>query len=119
MEILSAQTGDINLEVQYVAAEDSDDDNSLGEDLYGFRLEAYILKQAQKSWQVTRIIKINYIFLFRYRFFDDEVLEGTEQINLHPLQNGYLNNQNNNNNCALMATPTAPRTPESLNLQSR
>ncbi|PSN41266.1 hypothetical protein C0J52_14346 [Blattella germanica] len=37
VEILSAQLGDISLEVQYVAAEDSDEENSLGEDMYGFR----------------------------------------------------------------------------------
>ena len=37
VEILSSQLGDINLEVQYVAAEDSDDENSLGDDMYGFR----------------------------------------------------------------------------------
>ncbi|KAK7867383.1 hypothetical protein R5R35_008928 [Gryllus longicercus] len=88
VEILSTQIGNITLEVQYVAAEDSDEENSLGEDLYGFR----------------------------YRFFDDEVLDGSDAISLHPLHNGYHNNQNN---CALITTPTAPRTPESPNLQSR
>ncbi|XP_066991480.2 Golgi-associated PDZ and coiled-coil motif-containing protein [Anabrus simplex] len=88
VDILSGQTGDITLEVQYVAAEDSDEDNSLGEDLYGFR----------------------------YRFFDDEVMDGNDAISLHPLHNGYHGNQNNN--CALMTTPTAPRTPESPNLQN-
>jgi hypothetical protein len=37
VEILSAQTGNVSLEVQYVASEDSDDDNSLADDMYGFR----------------------------------------------------------------------------------
>ncbi|GLG93991.1 Golgi-associated PDZ and coiled-coil motif-containing protein [Gryllus bimaculatus] len=37
VEILSTQIGNITLEVQYVAAEDSDEENSLGEDLYGFK----------------------------------------------------------------------------------
>lgn len=37
VDILQSQLGDICLEVQYVAAEDSDEDNSLGEDMYGFR----------------------------------------------------------------------------------
>jgi hypothetical protein len=51
----------------------------------------------------------------RYRFFDDEVLDGTTMVNLHPLQNGYNNNQQNSNNRALLSTPTAPRTPEPPN----
>jgi hypothetical protein len=37
VDILQSQLGDICLEVQYVAAEDSDEENSLGEDMYGFR----------------------------------------------------------------------------------
>ncbi|XP_049767923.1 uncharacterized protein LOC126101285 [Schistocerca cancellata] len=90
VEILSAQTGDITLEVQYVSTEDSDEDNSLGEDLYGFR----------------------------YRFFDDEVLDGSDPVTLHPLQNGYISYKNNTD-CALITTPTAPRTPESPNEQHR
>ncbi|XP_047098499.1 uncharacterized protein LOC124712248 [Schistocerca piceifrons] len=90
VEILSAQTGDITLEVQYVSTEDSDEDNSLGEDLYGFR----------------------------YRFFDDEVLDGSDPVTLHPLQNGYISYKNNTD-CALITTPTAPRTPESPNEQNR
>ncbi|KAJ9584623.1 hypothetical protein L9F63_021041, partial [Diploptera punctata] len=91
VEVLSSQLGDINLEVQYVAAEDSDEENSLGDDMYGFR----------------------------YRFFDDEVLDGSNTINLHPLQNGYSGTQHSSNNRALLSTPTAPRTPESPNMQSR
>ncbi|XP_069674241.1 uncharacterized protein [Periplaneta americana] len=90
VEILSSQMGDISLEVQYVAAEDSDEENSLGEDMYGFR----------------------------YRFFDDEVLDDGNMINLHPLHNGYNSTQLNENNRALLSTPTAPRTPESPNMQS-
>jgi hypothetical protein len=37
VDILQSQLGDICLEVQYIAAEDSDEVNSLGEDMYGFR----------------------------------------------------------------------------------
>ncbi|XP_023704625.1 Golgi-associated PDZ and coiled-coil motif-containing protein isoform X2 [Cryptotermes secundus] len=87
VDILQSQLGDMCLEVQYIAAEDSDEENSLGEDMYGFR----------------------------YRFFDDEVLDGNTMVNLHPLQNGYSNSQQNGNNRALLSTPTAPRTPESPN----
>ena len=34
---LSKQTGDIALQVQYVANEDSDPEDSLGDDIYAFR----------------------------------------------------------------------------------
>ena len=37
VDILSAQSGSVSLEVQYVASEDSDDENSLADDMYGFR----------------------------------------------------------------------------------
>jgi hypothetical protein len=37
VDILESQMGDICLEVQYVAVDDSDEENSLGEDMYGFR----------------------------------------------------------------------------------
>ncbi|KDR12726.1 uncharacterized protein LOC110835984 isoform X4 [Zootermopsis nevadensis] len=90
VDILSSRLGDICLEVQYVAADDTDEENSLGEDMYGFR----------------------------YRFFDDEVLDGRNMVSLHPLQNGYSSNQQNGNNGALLSTPTAPRTPESPNRNS-
>jgi hypothetical protein len=55
------------------------------------------------------------MFVCRYRFFDDEVLDGRNMVSLHPLQNGCISSQQNGNNGALLSTPTAPRTPESPN----
>jgi hypothetical protein len=60
-------------------------------------------------------IQIACTFFCRYRFFDDEVLDGSNMVSLHPLQNGYTNSQKNGNNHAFLSTPTAPRTPESSN----
>ncbi|KAJ9590292.1 hypothetical protein L9F63_027867, partial [Diploptera punctata] len=54
VEVLSSQLGDINLEVQYVAAEDSDEENSLGDDMYGFRF--YLRVENLKELQPLNLI---------------------------------------------------------------
>ncbi|XP_044742910.1 Golgi-associated PDZ and coiled-coil motif-containing protein-like [Chrysoperla carnea] len=80
VHVLQQQTGDCLLMVQYIAAEDSDT-NSLSEDGYNFQ----------------------------YRFFDTEVCDSNDPINLQPLLHG---------TGAMANTPTAPRTPD-FNEQSR
>ncbi|XP_065353846.1 Golgi-associated PDZ and coiled-coil motif-containing protein-like isoform X2 [Cloeon dipterum] len=59
VEILSAQAGTVSLEVQYIASEDSDDENSLTDFVDGFK----------------------------FRFFDQEVMMPGEKVNFHSPSN--------------------------------
>nr|CAD7461913.1 unnamed protein product [Timema tahoe] len=83
VDVLTNLSGNVNFELQYIATGESDDD-SLAEDIHGFK----------------------------YRFFDDEVLNNSDEINIQPVYYGLQSNSDKS--CALLSTPTAPRTPESM-----
>lgn len=88
VDILKQPSEECRLQVQYIAADDSD--NSLEEDGYNFR---YVRIQS---------VLIIILHAVSYRFFDTEVCSPNDSITLHSL-----------NTVGVVKTPTAPRTPDS------